>query len=137
MADEKVLVIEDNPMNMQLSVDLLEMGGFIVIQAQTAEKGIELAKAELPDLILMDISLPGMDGLTATGILKQHPDIKYVPIVALTAHAMRGDDEKAFAAGCIGYITKPIDTKTFHKTVTHYIKSEAVLKDGSNKTPSA
>jgi len=81
-----------------------------------------LAKAELPDLILMDIFLPEMDGLTATGILKQDPDIKDIPIVALTAHAMRGDEEKAMEAGCIGYITKPIDTKAFPQTVAGYIK---------------
>jgi len=121
MAGEKVLVIEDNPMNMQLAVDLLEVAGYITFQAETAEKGIELAKTESPDLILMDISLPGMDGLTATGILKQNPDIKDVPIVALTAHAMRGDETKAMEAGCTGYITKPIDTKAFPKTVAGYI----------------
>ncbi len=123
MAGEKVLVIEDNPMNMQLAVDLLEMAGYDAVQAETAEKGIELAKAELPDLILMDISLPGMDGLTAVGILKQDPTIKNIPIVALTAHAMRGDEEKAVAAGCKGYVTKPIDTKAFPKTVARFIKS--------------
>ena len=123
MAGEKVLVIEDNPMDMQLVVDLLEVAGHTVFQAQTAEQGIELAKAESPDLILMDISLPGMDGLAATGILKQDPDIKDVPIVALTAHAMRGDEKKALVAGCIGYITKPFDTNTFPETVAHYVKS--------------
>ncbi len=122
MAEGKVLVIEDNPMNRQLAVDLLEVAGFAVLQAETAEKGIELAKAELPDLILMDISLPGMDGLAATGILKQDPDTKDIPIVALTAHAMKGDEEKALSAGCIDYITKPIDTKSFPKTVGRFIK---------------
>jgi len=127
MAGEKVLVIEDNPMNMQLAVDLLEVAGYITFQAETAEKGIELAKAESPDLILMDISLPGMDGLTATGILKQDPDIKDIPIVALTAHAMKGDEEKALSAGCIDYITKPIDTKSFPKTVGRFIKTETVV----------
>ena len=122
MAGEKVLVIEDNPMNMQLAVDLLEVAGYAVLQAETAEKGIGVAKAELPDLILMDISLPGMDGLTATGIIKKDPKMKDTPIVALTAHAMRGDEEKAMAAGCVGYITKPIDTKKFPETVSRYVK---------------
>ncbi len=127
MAEGKVLVIEDNPMNLQLAVDLLEVAGFAVLQAETAEKGIELAKTELPDLILMDISLPGMDGLTATGILKQDPDIKDIPIVALTAHAMKGDEEKALSAGCIDYITKPIDTKSFPKILGRFIKTETVV----------
>ena len=122
MAGEKVLVVEDNPMNMQLTVDLLEVAGYIVFQAETAEKGIEMAKVESPDLILMDISLPGMDGLYATGVLKKDPDVKHIPIVALTAHAMRGDEEKALAAGCEGYITKPITTKSFVKTVDSFVK---------------
>ncbi len=123
MVEVKVLVIEDNPMNLQLAVDLLEVAGFAVLQAETAEKGLELAKTELPDLIIMDISLPGMDGLTATGILKQDPDINDIPIVALTAHAMKGDEEKALSAGCIDYITKPIDVKSFPKTVGRFIKT--------------
>ncbi len=127
MAEEKVLVIEDNPMNLQLAVDLLEVAGFTVLQAETAEKGIELAKTELPDLIIMDISLPGMDGLTATGILQQDPDTKGIPIVALTAHAMKGDEDKALSADCIGYITKPIDTKSFTKTVGRFFKTETVV----------
>lgn len=113
-------------MNLQLEVDLLEVAGFAVLQAETAEKGIELAKTELPDLIIMDISLPRMDGLTATGILNQDPDTKDIPIVALTAHAMKGDEKKAIALGCDGYITKPIDTRTFSKTVARFIKSAGV-----------
>jgi CheY-like chemotaxis protein len=99
------------------------VAGYAVFEAVSAEKGIELAKTGSPDLILMDISLPGMDGLVATGILKQDPELKNIPIVALTAHAMRGDEEKALAAGCIGYITKPINTKAFSKTVAQYVKS--------------
>jgi len=123
MAGEKILIIEDNLMNMELATDLLEASGYVVIQAGIAEKGIELARAELPDLILMDISLPGMDGLEATGVLKQDPATKYINIVALTAHAMKGDEEKALTAGCAGYIIKPIDTRTFSKTVARFIES--------------
>ncbi len=126
MAGEKVLVIEDNPMNMQLAVDLLEMAGYDALQAETAEKGIELAKAELPDLILMDISLPGMDGLTATGILKQDPATKGIKVIILTVHAMERDEERALTSGCDGYIAKPMDTRTFSKAVDRFIESAGV-----------
>jgi len=123
MAGEKILIVEDNLMNMELATDLLEASGYIVIQAGVAEKGIELARAELPDLILMDIGLPGMDGLEATAVLKQDPATKDINVVVLTAHAMKGDEEKALAAGCAGYITKPVDTREFPKTVARFIDS--------------
>jgi len=123
MAGEKILIVEDNPMNMELATDLLEASGYVVIQAGAAEEGIKLARAELPDLILMDISLPGMDGLEATGVLKQDPATKGINVIALTAHAMKGDEEKALASGCAGYITKPIDTRAFSKTVSQFIDS--------------
>ena len=126
MASEKILIIEDNPMNMELATDLLEAAGYVVIQAGTAEEGIELARVEFPDLILMDISLPGMDGLEATGVLKQDPAAKDIPVIAMTAHAMKGDERKARAAGCAGYITKPIDTREFPKTVARFIESAGV-----------
>jgi len=125
MAGEKILIVEDNSMNMELVTDLLEASGYVVIQAGTAEEGIELARSELPDLILMDINLPGMDGLEATAILKKAPDTKGINVVVLTAHAMKGDEEKALAAGCAGYITKPIDTRKFPKTVARFIESAA------------
>ncbi len=123
MASEKILIVEDNPMNLELATDLLEAAGYVVIQAGTAEDGIELARAESPDLILMDISLPGMDGLEATGVLKQDPATKGITVIAMTAHAMRGDEEKALAAGCAGYITKPIDTREFPKAVARFIEA--------------
>ena len=123
MAGEKILIVEDNPMNMELATDLLEASGYVVIQTGVAEEGIELARAESPDLILMDISLPGMDGLEATGVLRQDPTTKDINVVAMTAHAMKGDEEKALAAGCAGYITKPIDTREFLKTVARFIES--------------
>ena len=110
-------------MHLELATDLLETAGYVVIQAETAEKGIELAKTELPDLILMDLSLPEMDGLEATGALKQDPATKGIKVIVLTVHAMKGDEEKALASGCDGYITKPIDTKSFPKTVGRFIKT--------------
>lgn len=121
MAEGKVLLIEDNPLNMELAVDLLELGGYEVLTATTAEEGIELAQKETPDLILMDISLPGMDGLEATRILKKDKKVKDVPIVAMSAHAMTGDKEKAMEAGCVGYITKPIDTKSLVERVKEFM----------------
>ncbi len=126
MAGEKILMVEDNPMNLELATDLLEAAGYVVIQAGTAEEGMKLARDESPDLILMDVGLPGMDGLEATGVLKQDPATKDIPVIAITAHAMKGDEEKALAAGCAGYITKPIDTRAFPKMVTRFIESAGV-----------
>jgi len=125
MIRQKILVIEDIAINMELVTDLLELAGYKVLQAETAETGIEMARAESPDLILMDIGLPGVDGLTATGILKQDRSTKDIPIIALTSHAMKGDEKKILAAGCNGYITKPIDTREFPKIVARLIKSSA------------
>jgi len=127
MTGQKILIVEDNLMNLELATDLLEVAGYVIIQAGTAEEGIKLARAESPDLILMDISLPGMDGLEATGILKQDPMTKDITVIALTAHAMRGDEEKAVAAGCTGYIMKPIDTREFPKDVARFIDSPGAV----------
>ena len=123
MHDAKILVIEDNEANMLLATSVLQASGYTVFQASTAEDGIALAKEESPSLILMDISLPGMDGLTATGILKNEPLTRDIPVVALTAHAMKGDEQKALAAGCVGYVTKPIRIKDFSSAVAEFIQS--------------
>ncbi len=125
MIAEKVLVVEDNAMNMELATALLEDAGCTALGATQAEVGIELAKSEQPRLILMDVSLPGMDGLTAVRILKQDPATKDIPIIVMTAHAMSGDEAKAFQAGCNGYLAKPIDTRKFLKMVTHFIGAYA------------
>lgn len=122
MEDKTILVIEDTPMNMELVTDLLRLNGCHVLQAETAELGIDLARTHHPDLVLMDISLPGIDGLEATRILRQDPLTRDLPVVALTAHAMKGDDEQALEAGCIGYITKPIDTSRFVEILSGYLK---------------
>jgi CheY-like chemotaxis protein len=121
----KVLLIEDNLMNMELATDLLEGAGFEVLQAERAEAGIALAHARQPDIILMDIALPGMDGLEATRRLKRDEQTARIPIVALTASAMLGDHTKARAAGCCGHIAKPIDTRRFIETVSSYMQKEA------------
>lgn len=121
MAEGKVLIIEDNSLILELVVNLLEKIGLEVITAVTAENGIELAKSESPDLILMDIGLPDMDGLTATRIIKEDTKTNKIPVVAMSSHAMKGDEEKAIEAGCTDYITKPLDTKEFTKYVEKMI----------------
>ncbi len=123
MAGEKVLIVEDNAANMELVTDLLDAAGYTVLQSENAEIGIETAKTEQPALILMDVGLPGMDGLTAVGILLQDEQTCDIPVVVVTAHAMKGDQEKAMQSGCAGYITKPIDTRAFSKTVAAYIEA--------------
>jgi CheY-like chemotaxis protein len=127
---KKILIVEDNAMNMELFSDLLIGGGYEVLKAESAEEGIRLAAANQPDLVLMDISLASMDGLAATQLLKKDRTTRHLPIVALTAHAMPGDKEKAINAGCSGYITKPIDTRTFVKTVARLAQGVNSVKDG-------
>lgn len=121
MAGERILIVEDNPMSMELIHDLLEVHRYTILQAWDAAKGIEVARTERPDLILMDIQLPGMDGLTATRVLKRDARTLDIPVVALTAYAMKGDEVKALEAGCAGYIPKPIDTREFVGTVQSYL----------------
>jgi two-component system, cell cycle response regulator DivK len=121
MTGKKILIIEDNLLNLELATDLLEANGFVVSSTQTAEEGVRLAHELLPDLVLMDFSLPGMDGLTATKNLKTDPATSHVAVVGLTANAMKGDEELALAAGCDGYLTKPIDTRTFVAAITKFI----------------
>lgn len=104
----KILVVEDNPENMELTVLMLEQAGHTTILANNAEQGLSSAMSEQPELILMDISLPGMDGLEATRILKSDEKTCEIPIIALTALAMKGDEERIKAAGCDAYISKPL-----------------------------
>lgn len=104
----KILVIEDNPANMKLAVLLLQKAGYSVLSALDAEVGLTLAQTEQPDLILMDIQLPGMDGLVATTLLKQNHATRTIPVIALTALAMKGDEGRCRSAGCDGYIAKPL-----------------------------
>lgn len=123
MKTARILVIEDTPVNLELVVDLLESAGHTVFTAEAAEPGITLARENQPDLILMDIGLPGTDGLAATRALKQDPATCHIPVVALTAHALPSDEQDARAAGCSGYLTKPIDTHTFLESVSSVIES--------------
>jgi two-component system cell cycle response regulator DivK len=113
----KVLVVEDNPANMTLAVFLLQSVGHAVLSAMDAEAGLMLARTEQPDLILMDIQLPGMDGLEATALLKGDDTTRAIPVIALTALAMKGDEERIRAAGCDGYIAKPMRYQEFLVTI--------------------
>jgi two-component system, cell cycle response regulator DivK len=113
----RILVIEDNQANMKLACLLLRNVGHFVMVAVDAETGLTLARAGQPDLILMDIQLPGMDGLEATALLKGDALTRAIPVIALTALAMKGDEERIRAAGCDGYIAKPMRYQEFLKTV--------------------
>jgi two-component system cell cycle response regulator DivK len=114
----KVLIIEDNATNMTLAIFLLQSAGHTVISATDAEAGLTLAHDEHPDLILMDIQLPGMDGLQATVLLKRDEATRAIPVIALTALAMKGDEERIRAAGCDGYIAKPMRYQEFLETIS-------------------
>jgi two-component system cell cycle response regulator DivK len=113
----KVLIVEDNPTNLTLATFLLQSVGHSVLSATDAEAGLTLARAERPNLILMDIQLPGMDGLEATAQLKGDEITRGIPVIALTALAMKGDEERIRAAGCDGYIAKPMRYQEFLATV--------------------
>jgi two-component system cell cycle response regulator DivK len=113
----RVLIVEDNAANMTFAVFLLKSVGHEVLTALDAEAGLALARIEHPDLILMDIQLPGMDGLEATSLLKRDVETRGIPVIALTALAMKGDEERIRAAGCDGYIAKPIAYKAFLEAI--------------------
>lgn len=133
MAGETILVVEDNPMNMELIIDILETQGYRVLKAITGAAALDSVRSAPPDLILMDIQLPGLDGLTVTGALKDDPETRDIPVIALTAHAMRGDEERARQAGCDDYISKPIDTRQLPIMVRTYLdrKSANPSQNGS------
>ena len=124
VASRKILVVEDNDMNMQLVEFLLEEGGYDIVKAASGEEALAIAHdgaVGAPDLILMDIHLPGMDGLSVVRAMKTDDRTRRIPILALTAHAMRGDKDRFLEAGCDGYISKPIDVKTFISSIEQYL----------------
>jgi two-component system cell cycle response regulator DivK len=125
-----ILVVEDNPANLKLATLLLRNAGHIVLQADEGEAAIGIARAHMPDLILMDVQMAGMDGLTATGILKRGVSTATIPIIALTAFSMRGDEEKILAAGCDAYIAKPIHYPDFLATVEQALKGKSAAQPG-------
>jgi CheY-like chemotaxis protein len=122
MSARTILVVEDNDMNMQLVEFLLEEGGYSIVKATSGEEALTLTRdGTAPDLILMDIHLPGMDGLSVVRAMKADTRTARIPILALTAHAMRGDRDRFLEAGCDGYISKPIDVKTFLSSIEQYL----------------
>ena len=123
---KRILVVDDNPRNLKLAFDVLEDAGYEVVEAADAEEAQIMIGGNLPDLILMDIALPGMDGLTLTRIIKAKERTKHIRIIALTAFAMKGDDQKALAAGCDGYITKPIDIHQLPVQVAEILKGSGL-----------
>lgn len=123
MAGNAIMIVDDNLINLKLVKVLLEYSGYRVRTAVDADGVVQTLKEFRPDLILMDIQLPGMDGLTLTRQLKANPKTAAIPVVALTAYAMKGDDEKALASGCSGYITKPVDTRNFTKQLEQFLEA--------------
>ena len=124
-----ILIVEDNPTNMRLAAYVLESAAHTVLTATDAEAGLTLARASLPDLILMDIQLPGMDGLEATAHLKADPATRAIPVIALTALAMKGDEERIRAAGCDGYIAKPMSYRGLLSTIAVQLGGTPIEED--------
>lgn len=125
MAGETILVVDDNLINLKLARVLLSLEGYQVQTAGDANEALKILKNFRPDLILMDIQLPGMNGLELTSKIKADASLKHIEIIALTAYAMKGDEEKALAAGCNGYIAKPINTQTLPKIIAEYLKKKS------------
>ncbi len=121
--DETILIVDDNPANLKLIRVLLSTEGYAIRCAADAEEALALLAEVRPHLILMDLQLPGMDGLTLTRKLKADPETHHIPILALTAYAMKGDEQKAREAGCDGYITKPIDTRRLPQEIAQFLAS--------------
>lgn len=124
MKPARILLVEDNHLNRELASDLLRVAGFEVVEAETGEVALAQAGLAVPDLILLDIRLPGMDGFEVMNRLRRYARLATVPVVALTAQAMEGDREIALVAGFRGYITKPINTRTFVQEVMSHLRSQ-------------
>ncbi|MCA9912644.1 MAG: response regulator [Anaerolineae bacterium] len=121
----RILCVEDNPQNMRLVRKILKHEGYEVLEAVDGTSGIEMTETERPDLVLMDINLPDIDGLEATRRLKANADVSHIPIVALTANAMYGDEERCLAAGCNGYVSKPVSKTKLIGVVEQFLSSHS------------
>ena len=129
MGGKHILLVEDNEVNRRLAGFLLRSQGYQVREATSAAAAFEMVDQDRPDLIVMDIQLPGIDGLAATRKLKEQPVTADIPVIAVTSYAMKGDREKALAAGCAGYVTKPIDKDTFIREVAAHMGSKPKTED--------
>jgi CheY-like chemotaxis protein len=134
VSDKRILVVEDNPTNLKLACDVLEMDGYAVEKAMDAEEALVMIGKRAPDLILMDLGLPGMDGLSLTKLLKGAEETRHIRIIALTAYAMKGDEQKVLDAGCDGYISKPIDTRVLSAHVDVALGEGNGSNAGENKS---
>ena len=119
---KRILVIEDQEDNRRIVRDLLASAGYEMIEAATGEEGVSQAEATTPDLILMDIDLPGMNGYEATRRVKSNPALRRIPIIAVTSYALSGDDAKAYEAGCDAYVTKPFSPRALLAKIREYLK---------------
>jgi CheY-like chemotaxis protein len=125
MAGERILVVDDHPTNLKLARVMLAAEGYEVRTAVDADEALAMLESFQPRLILMDLQLPGMDGLTLTRRLKHDPATRGIAILALTSYAMKGDEQKALAAGCDGYVTKPIDTRALPRVIARFLAIQA------------
>ncbi len=121
MAQKRILIVEDNELNMKLFNDLLEAHGYETLQTRSGTEAFELARAHKPDLILMDIQLPGVSGIEVTRWIKEDGELRHIPVIAITAFAMKGDEEKIRQGGCEAYLSKPISIVTFLETVRAFL----------------
>ena len=131
--DRRILYIQDDPYSRVLVHRVLTARGYTVLEAEDGTTGITIAQEVVPDLILMDLSMPGMDGYEVSRRIKSIPQLQHIPIVALTAHAMRGDREKALAAGCNGYIPKPIDIKSLPEQIARFLEARGKGQEARSK----
>jgi two-component system, cell cycle response regulator DivK len=136
MSGELILVVDDNPVNLKLARALLNRSGYEAYTAGDADEALAVLRSVHPHLILMDIQLPDIDGLTLTRRLKASAETKDIVIIALTAYAMKGDEQKAREAGCDGYISKPIETRTFVSTLARFFKTQQEGQTGDVTTAS-
>ena len=131
---QRILCVEDNPQNLRLVRKILKHQGYEVLEAMDGTTGVRLAEEETPDLILMDVNLPDIDGLEATRQIKAKPDVKHIPIIALTANAMYGDAEKCIEAGCDGYVAKPVSRKGLLDAVTEHLNGKTTNTEMTSET---
>jgi CheY-like chemotaxis protein len=129
MPEPCVLIVEDNEANLHLMQEVLRPLGFRILVANDGEEGVRLAREKLPDLIVMDIQLPRMDGLTATRLIKATPETCRIPVIAVTAHALMRDKENAQKAGCNDYVTKPLNTRLFRDKVRNLLQPAAATTE--------
>lgn len=135
MPNESILVVDDNPKNVKLVAFILGAKGYRIRTAGAADEALAVLEHEVPALILMDLQLPGMDGLTLTSMLKRDPRTKDTIIVAFTAYAMKGDEDRAREAGCDGYITKPVDTRSLPTQIAQYLADGRARKKEPQSCP--